>query len=71
MLDQLAKYFFIAITSLVVLQEMLRLIRQFFDSPFLRYKRFEFPSDKWSRVGYHLCVITLGLIVVLEKLNLI
>jgi hypothetical protein len=71
MLNELSKYIFVFITSLVILLEVLRLLKLFFNPPFLRHKRFDFPTDKYTLVGYHLCVIVLGLIVIMANLNLL
>jgi hypothetical protein len=71
MLYIIGKYTFIVVTSFVVIQELLRLINRLFKPKILNHKRFEFPTDKYSQIGYHICLIAFGIIAILIKLNII
>ncbi len=62
-------YFFIAITGLVGLIFLFRAINLFFDEKLLTPRLFRFPTDKYSKIGYCLCVVTIAVVAIYYRIN--
>lgn len=65
------KYFVVLLSGIVLLLTFLRLIYILFEPRFMTHKIFKFPNDKWSIAAYYLCAMTLLLILILLKLDLL
>jgi hypothetical protein len=70
-MKQIADYFFVFILSFVMLLELLRIIKIFFNPSILKSKVYDFPERKITRVLYLLCSILVYVVVVLLTLDLI
>ena len=67
----ISDYLVVCILSYVIILELLRIVRLFFNVGFLRHKRFEFPDSRIIRAYYCLSSILVYLAVILLKLKII
>jgi len=70
-METFSKYFIIAILSVVIVLQLLRIVKTIFKPIFLSNKIFDFPEGKLIRVLYYLCTIAVALIIILLKLKII
>jgi hypothetical protein len=65
----ITSYFFIVISGLVSLLFFLRAIKLASNGKILKHKVFDFPEDKYYKIGYCLCICVLGLIAIYFRFN--
>jgi hypothetical protein len=62
-------YFYLTLTGLVCLLFFLRAVKLFFNGKILKHKIFDFPDDKYYKIGYCLCVCVLALVVIFLRID--
>ena len=66
-----SKYFIVAILSVVIVLQLLRILKTLFNPIFLANRIFDFPDGKLMKVLYYLCTIAVAMLVILLKLEII
>jgi hypothetical protein len=64
-------YFIIVLNALLILVHLFRIIYILFKPKQLQHKIFHFPNGKYDILGYYLCAITLMMIVILMRLDVV
>lgn len=65
----ITNYFFLIITGLVSLLYFFRALKLIFNGKVLQHKFFDFPDDKFYKIGYCFCIVVLGIVVIFLRLN--